>query len=92
MDRAEKRTTAGWRPDDVEVHEAAPGLLVAWPTKWALAPRLAAAVVEALPIADGGPRPSPIDTGGLERPTVASFPWEDRTWIDHRDVRSAEPA
>ena len=92
VDRAEKRTTAGWRPDDVEVHEAAPGLLVAWPTKWALAPRLAAAVIEALPIADGGPRPSPIDTGGLERPTVASFPWEDRTWIDHRDVRSAAPA
>ena len=91
VDRAERKTSSGWRPDDAEVFEAAPGLLVAWPTKWALAPRLAAAVLDliSVPAAKTTPFVAPAD---FARPRVASFPWEDRTWTDHRDVRSAAPA
>ncbi len=91
VDRAERKTSSGWRPDDAEVFEAAPGLLVAWPTKWALAPRLAAAVVDlvAAPSTRSAVFTAPAD---FARPRVASFPWEDRTWTDHRDVRSAAPA
>ena len=94
VDRAERRTGAGLRPDDATVERLHEGrLLVAWPTKWALAPRLAARVLESLPPSPGVDRPeSPLDLRPMETPDVAEFPWETRTWIPHRDVLSAEPA
>ncbi len=91
VDRAEPRTTAGWRPDDAVVREAAPGLFIAWPTKWALAPRLAAAVMESLP-PPREERPIPVDLGHMTRPEVQAFPWEERVWTRLQDVRSAERA
>mgnify|MGYP004209814609 CR=1 FL=1 len=94
VDRAERRTGAGLRPDDATVERLHEGrLLVAWPTKWALAPRLAARVLECLPPTPGVDRPEPpLDLRPMETPDVAEFPWETRTWIPHRDVISAEPA
>ena len=94
VDRAERRTGAGLRPDDATIERRHDGrLVVAWPTKWALAPRLAARVLEALPLnLDGDHLDPPLDLRPMETPDVAEFPWETRTWISHRDASSAEPA
>lgn len=96
VDRAERRTRAGLRPDDAEVHSLHDGRLVtAWPTKWALAPRLAAAVLEATKDVasrrDGSSASidPPVDFQMLRRPRIAAFPWEERTWTSHHDVVSA---
>lgn len=99
VDRAERRTRAGLRPDDAEVISLHDGRLVtAWPTKWALAPRLAAAVLEATEGVAGSTGdasasaelPEVFET--LRRPGIAAFPWEERSWTSHHDVVSAEPA
>jgi len=78
VDRAEA-AAAGRRPGDatVLVHDR---VITAWPTKLALAPRLAAAVRSHLgPPAPGGEPPP--DLSGLARPTVARPPWErDLAW------------
>ena len=93
VDRAERRTRAGLRPDDAVVERRHDGrLLVAWPTKWALAPRLAAAVLESLPPEIAATPSPPVVTTPLQPPPVADFPWEDRAWTPHRDARSAAPA
>ena len=106
MDRAERRTRAGLRPDDAEVIPLHEGRLVtAWPTKWALAPRLAASVLEATEAitesekgsmkgsekgsSKSGDLPASFET--LRRPGIAAFPWEERSWTSHHDVVSAEP-
>ena len=93
VDRAERRTRSGFRPDDAELVSLHEGrLLVAWPTKWALAPRLAAAVIEALPPEIASASTSPVTLSGFQPPEIADFPWENRTWTSHSDVRSAAPA
>jgi hypothetical protein len=93
IDRAERRTRSGLRPDDAEVLSLHDGrLLVAWPTKWALAPRLAAAVLAALPPEIAAEPTPPADLTGFTPPEIATFPWENRTWTSHHDVRSAAPA
>ena len=93
VDRAERRTRGGLRPDDAVVERRHDGrLLVAWPTKWALAPRLAAAVLESLPPEISVAPSAPVVTTPLQPPPVADFPWEDRAWTPHRDARSAAPA
>lgn len=93
VDRAERRTRGGLRPDDAAVVPHHDGrLLVAWPTKWALAPRLAAAVLESIPDEVRRDPSPPVDNRPLDAPAVADFPWENRTWTPHRDARSAAPA
>ena len=93
VDRAERRTRAGLRPDDAVVMSHHGGrLLVAWPTKWALAPRLAAAVLEAMPAEIAADPSEGVDLSPLSAPDVADFPWETSTWTPHRDVRSGAPA
>ncbi|MDG2022559.1 MAG: FAD-dependent oxidoreductase [Phycisphaerales bacterium] len=93
IDRAERRTGSGFRPDDAELVSLHDGrLLVAWPTKWALAPRLAAAVIEALPAGIASASTATVTLTGFHPPEIATFPWENRTWTSHRDVRSAAPA
>lgn len=90
VDRAEARTRNGLRPDDAVVMSHHDGrLLVAWPTKWALAPRVAAAVLEGLPAAV---RDRPGESAKIPdwpAPRIAPFPWEDPTWTPHADVVSA---
>ena len=99
VDRAERRTRAGLRPDDAEVISLHDGRLVtAWPTKWALAPRLAASVLEVTEGITGSIERSaasvdlPASFETLRRPRIAAFPWEERSWTNHHDVVSAEPA
>ena len=93
VDRAERRTGGGLRPDDAVVVPHHDGrLLVAWPTKWALAPRLAAAVLAAMPAEIAQTPSPPVDLSPLPVPPVADFPWENRTWTPHRDVRSVARA
>ena len=96
VDRAERRTRAGLRPDDAEVVSLHDGrLITAWPTKWALAPRLAAAVLEATEgFTESVETPAvsddlPTDFETLRRPGIAAFPWEERSWTSHHDVVSA---
>ncbi len=91
LDKAEVTTDGGLRPDDAFVEQRG-NVLTCWPTKLALAPRLAALVGEALkktfnkgssfPEAAGvRPHPFQLPEADLERPRVASPPWEqDRPW------------
>ncbi len=72
IDRAEGAGHGG-RPDDVCVGREG-NVIVAWPTKLCLAPRLAERVSALLdPPAGGDDAP---DTDGWPRPEVASPPWE----------------
>jgi len=73
IDRAEGASPGG-RPDDVMVARAG-NVIVAWPTKLCLAPRLAERVAALLdPPGRGAELP---DTKGWPRPEVASPPWEE---------------
>jgi glycine/D-amino acid oxidase-like deaminating enzyme len=81
--RAEARDLAHRRPSGAQVETVAPGLIVAWPTKLALAPLLAEDVLEVLAgsgtMASG---PSPLHGAGRwPRPEVAAYPWKDVTWF-----------
>lgn len=81
VDRAEPRTRSGLRPDDAWCARDG-DVLTVWPTKLALAPRLAELVLQQLqpPAAagHGSNRPLPAD---WPRPLLALPPWEEpRTW------------
>lgn len=80
--RAEARNDALRRPSGVQVRSVAPGLVVAWPTKWAMAPLLAEEVRRE--VAARVPVPSSTATfsgaRGWPRPSIAPFPWEDVEW------------
>jgi len=83
VDRAEGATPGGARPEDVWVRREG-NVVTAWPTKMALAPRLAERVRELLepPVANahGLARPN---LHGWPRPELAAPPWEEpRAWID----------
>ncbi len=97
LDKAEVTTAGGLRPDDAFVEQHG-NVVTCWPTKLALAPRLAERVLALMPKpgaeSDGVPPP---DLVSCERPVVASPPWEtcDR-WtpgnlIACDDARSAIP-
>lgn len=83
VSRSEGRTGGGRRPDhEVALRDA--NIWSAWPTKLALAPRLANLVLEQLP----APRAAAGDLqilDGWARPAVADPPWDsEATW--HRDL------
>ena len=93
VDRAERRTGQGLRPDDATIESFHEGrLIAAWPTKWALAPRLAARVLEGIPRPVSTDQAASIDLQPLRMPEIAPYPWEEATWTSHHDVRSAEQA
>lgn len=80
--RAEGATPGGKRPEDVVVLEDGPVLTV-WPTKLALAPRAAEAVICRLPAWRGGG--SGLGAGlaalaNLPRPSVAMASWDSAAW------------
>jgi glycerol-3-phosphate dehydrogenase len=81
IDRAEPQQPGGRRPDSSFLH-VDDGLMVAWPTKLAFAPRLASQVFEALSeqgIEAGKPEPFSLN---LKAPVSARLPWEgDAPWI-----------
>jgi glycine/D-amino acid oxidase-like deaminating enzyme len=81
VDRAEPQQPGGRRPDSSFLHEEE-GLMVAWPTKLAFAPRLASQVLKTLD--EQGIRPSGDGRVVLDlaAPLPARLPWEgDETWI-----------
>lgn len=79
IDRAEPRQTDGKRPDTSFVEENG-GVITSWPTKMALAPKLATDVMEQLrqdDIAASGIQPLPA----WPQPDFASLPWqEEQRW------------
>jgi hypothetical protein len=78
VDRAEP-DVGGRRP--ASVHAAREGAVItAWPTKLALAPRLADAVCELLGPAPRGAGPDPIEAlRDWPRPRVADPPWDEES-------------
>jgi len=79
VDRAEAANAAGQRPDDVQVLADA-NVLTAWPTKLALAPRLADRILAMLPPPSGTALPAEV--ADVPAPPVAALPWEEElvTW------------
>ncbi|MBE0510873.1 MAG: FAD-dependent oxidoreductase [Gammaproteobacteria bacterium] len=83
IDRAEPKTPQGERPDTSYVHQQQ-GVITAWPTKLALAPRLAQQVIEQL--VQGGVHaapssPVPPELSSWPHPGFARLPWqEDAVW------------
>ena len=84
IDRAEPRVDRLVRPDDAFVRRDE-NVLTAWPTKLAMAPRLADRVLDLLhPPAPLG-APAHESLRDWPRPDVALPPWEmESTWIDDR--------
>lgn len=81
VDRAEPKMRGGRRPDDA-YHRRFGDTIVAWPTKIALAPRLAEQIMAELPDATTPGADVTRHLGGWPRPIVATPYWETRTsWI-----------
>jgi glycerol-3-phosphate dehydrogenase len=80
VDRAEA-AAAGRRPNDVSVVGEG-NVLVAWPTKLALVPRLALRIAAGLAVPDSPPGRGAGDTfDDWPRPEVAAAPWEtEQQW------------
>jgi hypothetical protein len=82
--RAEARTAEQKRPSGVHVSRAGPSLIVAWPTKLALAPVLAD---EVFSLASADLR-QPAGYGGAclpwPAPPLATYPWEEVEWFPVR--------
>jgi len=82
IDRAERRTGGGLRPDDAQcLAEDASNVITAWPTKLALVPRLADLIVGKLPAPALRFDTSVVD--GWPHPIVALPPWEtaSSSWV-----------
>lgn len=77
IDRAEHGGDPGVRPGDVAIVQQG-SVLTAWPTKLALAPRLAEALVERVAALVGAPSKQvepPADFLALSEPGIAEPPW-----------------
>ncbi len=80
IDRAEPRMPDGRRPDDVYA-EARDGVITAWPTKLAFAPRLAARIDELLKTAGVLPAATAEALPPWVFPGYALLPWqEEERW------------
>lgn len=77
VNRAEPLMKGGQRPDDCFLH-IDHGVMTAWPTKLAFAPRLAGKVLQALtPVRQEQSAHDWDSPPGLARPAVARYPWEE---------------
>ena len=80
IDRAEVKKPDGSRPDDVWVEQSA-GVITAWPTKLALAPRLADTVVALLKDLKPSSDAETIKPVDWPHPEIAALPWqEEEKW------------
>jgi glycine/D-amino acid oxidase-like deaminating enzyme len=86
--RAEAANEAVRRPSGVQVEAVDPAFVVAWPTKWALAPLLAEEVagIVAPRRFDGGFSDAFADWA---RADISRPPWERATWRSANSVRPA---
>jgi hypothetical protein len=83
--RAEARTVDQRRPSGVHMGCVAPRIVVAWPTKLALAPALANEVLTAVTL--DLKEPAGYDEEELPTwpaPEVARYPWEEAEWFPAR--------
>lgn len=81
VQRAEGSTDRGARPDTPTVRVSG-NVIVGWPTKLVLAPRLAADVCSIVEEAGGPAAGSTKIPENWPRPQIATPPWEEeRTWI-----------
>jgi glycine/D-amino acid oxidase-like deaminating enzyme len=81
INRAEAATAGGIRPDDAQLIEEG-NVLTAWPTKLALAPRLAEQILARIG-PPAGNSSDLRDVQGWPRPAVAPPPWErDVEWSE----------
>lgn len=79
VDRAEPATSSGARPEDAFAEKRS-NVIIAWPTKLALAPRLALKILELLdPPSAAIASDSSSIPADWPRPTIASPPWETAT-------------
>lgn len=78
IDRAESRMPDGRRPDDVYVDEHN-GVITAWPTKLAFAPRVAARIMEMLRTADIVPGSDAGKQPQWPFPGYALLPWQEES-------------
>jgi hypothetical protein len=77
VDRAEPKVAGGGRPDSCFV-QSDHGVITAWPTKLAFAPRVADKVIAALQAAGIDPgEGGRVELHGLQRPPQARMPWEE---------------
>lgn len=76
VDRAEGATEDGRKPEGPVLRRAG-NIMLAWPTKLALAPQLADLVLAALPPASGRAQPAFADWAA---PPIAPAPWEVAAW------------
>lgn len=76
VDRAEPKTAGGMRPDGCYLNNKA-GVITAWPTKLAFAPRLAQEILIALEQDGIAPEQGSLEgLNVLSRPALALPPWE----------------
>jgi glycerol-3-phosphate dehydrogenase len=78
IDRAERATQAGLRPDDAQIVDDDASVLTIWPTKLALAPRAAELVLDALRARSIAP--SGAQRIDAPRPALGEPPWESMTF------------
>ena len=86
--RAEAANDAMSRPSGVQVEAVEDGLIVAWPTKWAMAPLLAEEVARIV-VPGKSPTATPAVLGQWPRAEISRPPWEQTTW---RNANSEQPA
>jgi glycerol-3-phosphate dehydrogenase len=79
IDRAEAATATGQIPDDVHLVREG-NVITAWPTKLALAPRLAQRVIEEISQQkDGAPETDDDRLANWPQPPIALAPWEQES-------------
>lgn len=79
--RAEARTSQGRRPSGAHMIALAPNLIVAWPTKLALAPVLAKDILNAVAKATRPSGTADMNLPDLPAPPLAQYPWEQAKWF-----------
>lgn len=79
--RAEARTKQGRRPSGAHVMALAPNLIVAWPTKLALAPVLADEILSEVSKSTKPSGAASVTLPDLPVPPVAPYPWEHAQWF-----------
>ena len=75
VDRAEPKQNALVKPDDAFVTKASNQVIVGWPTKLTLAPRLADKVLQQLTSDNVQPLANTTSTLDLPQPLIAKLPW-----------------
>ena len=90
VDRAEESTTGNSRPDDYSYITDGEGrTITCWPTKMALAPRLAREMITLVPAVHAENDALVSSLAKCSAPSVAPFPWSPEnteTWIASSDV------